>query len=68
MFQKSLVTNKLYGSCNRFEIFRCVPTFMYEKNMVKLLLQGSTGLRTLESVLLSVAVICIPITVAKKTM
>ena len=44
------------------------PTFMYEKNMVKLLLQGSTGLRTLESVLLSVAVICIPITVAKKTM
>ena len=35
--------------------------------MVKLLLQGSTGLRTLESVLLSVAVICIPITVAKKT-
>ena len=25
MFQKSLVTNKLYGSCNRFEIFRCVP-------------------------------------------
>ena len=44
------------------------PTFMYEKNMVKLLFQGSTGLRTLESVLLSVAVICIPITVAKKTM
>ena len=35
--------------------------------MVKLLLQGSTGSRTSESALLSIAVICISITVAKKT-
>ena len=42
--------------------------FICEKSMVKLLLQGSTGSRTSESALLSIAVICISITVVKKTM
>ena len=46
-------------------------TFIYlicEKNLVKLVLQGSTNSRTSESALLSIAVICISITDAMKTL
>ena len=42
MFQKPLVTTKLYGSCKRFEICRCVRYSMF-KNLFLLPLFLLTG-------------------------